>query len=209
MPALHKQLANLIAREDANAAFQLADDSRRIAEAAGNDSFAMMIIAGMTMLFLPAAFFATVFAMPIMGWGAGTGSADAGAGEGGVMMPQVWLYVEIVVPATLAVLLIAAAFVYWRKRVAAREDLGKKSKLMRHLQWRGGVGSSSINRGRRESRRRDVDDRVGSGATGEKASVNESVSRSSFKPTKERQWLPWVSLGNWRVHRGRKPVDAV
>ncbi|KAE8442945.1 hypothetical protein EG329_002483 [Mollisiaceae sp. DMI_Dod_QoI] len=100
----HTVLANLIAREEAKAAFQLAKDSNRVAEATARDGFAMMTIAMMTMFFLPATFFATIFAMPILGWDAESGSA--------MMMPQMWLYIELAVPVTTAIFLLWLALTW-------------------------------------------------------------------------------------------------
>lgn len=62
-------LKNLLAREEARASIKLADASLKIAEAAKGDSGAMKTVAVMTMLFLPATFFAALFSMPLLQWG--------------------------------------------------------------------------------------------------------------------------------------------
>jgi len=55
------KIFNLMGREDANA-------SKAIATAAKKDSSAMKTIAVMTMAFLPATFFAALFAIPLLQW---------------------------------------------------------------------------------------------------------------------------------------------
>ena len=62
------QLNNLMMREEAKASIRLADASLKIAEAAKSDSGAMKTVAIMTMLFLPATFFAALFSMPLLRW---------------------------------------------------------------------------------------------------------------------------------------------
>lgn len=72
---------NLIAREEARASIKLADASLKIAEAAKGDSGAMKTVAVMTMLFLPATFFAALFSMPLLQWG-----------ETAVIQDRFWVY---------------------------------------------------------------------------------------------------------------------
>ena len=75
------KLFNLIAREEARASIKLADSTLKIAAAAKSDSGAMKTVAVMTMLFLPATFFAALFSMPLLQWG-----------EAKVVQDQFWVY---------------------------------------------------------------------------------------------------------------------
>ncbi|KAK3366251.1 hypothetical protein B0T24DRAFT_416442 [Lasiosphaeria ovina] len=125
----HVVLANLIARDEAEAAFRLAADSKQIAESTASDGFAMMTIAIMTMFFLPATFFATVFAMPIIGWDAEK--------NGAMMMPQMWLYVELALPVTIGIFMAWLALTYWRKRGSLHRKQ-KRQQEVNKLRWRGG-----------------------------------------------------------------------
>jgi len=112
-------------------AFQLALDSERIAESTANDGFAMMTIAIMTMFFLPATFFATIFAMPILRW-----DEDGG---GGMMMPQMWLYLELALPVTAAILVLWGFLTCWRRRVATRREQERKARMAK-LRLSGSTG---------------------------------------------------------------------
>src|ERR1700744_4598857 len=75
---------------------KLAETSRDIAAATKEDGAAMKTIAIMTMLFLPATFFAALFSVPSFSWG-----------------HTFSLYWALTVPATILVFLIWAAMNYW------------------------------------------------------------------------------------------------
>jgi len=101
-----KQIFNLIAREEAaanielakdsrtltNASVELAKDSRTIAVATMRDSSAMKTIAIVTMTFLPATFFAALFALPIFRWD-----------ETPVLQSRFWVYWAFTIPFTALV----------------------------------------------------------------------------------------------------------
>jgi Mg2+ and Co2+ transporter CorA len=105
------QLFNLIAREDTQASLQ-------IAEAAKSDSGAMKTIAIMTMLFLPATFFAALFSMPLLKWDSSL-----------VIQKKFWVYLAFAVPCTVIIVLFWLLLTYRRtirrwKRRAGRIDIG-------------------------------------------------------------------------------------
>ncbi|KAH9909795.1 hypothetical protein F4778DRAFT_15032 [Xylariomycetidae sp. FL2044] len=86
---------SLLAREDTRQSYELAMTSKEIAEAAKQDSSAMKTIAIMTMAFLPATFFAALFAMPSLQW-----DQDI------VITNRFWVYWAFTLPATLLVFMV-------------------------------------------------------------------------------------------------------
>lgn len=86
------QIYNLIAREDAQASLELARNSVEIAQRAKEDSSAMKTVAIMTMAFLPATFFAALFAMPTLQWDSSP-----------VVQSNFWVYIVFTIPSTLLV----------------------------------------------------------------------------------------------------------
>jgi membrane protein implicated in regulation of membrane protease activity len=82
----------------------------------------MMTIAIMTMFFLPATFFATIFAMPILGWDEEHG--------GTMMMPQMWLYVELALPVTTLIFVIWGLLTCWRNRRVRRREQDRKERMV-------------------------------------------------------------------------------
>ena len=80
--------------EDSLINIELARINRDIAEAAKRDSSAMKTIAIMTMLFLPATFFAALFSMPLLDWD-----------EAKVIKAKFWLYWAFSIPTTALVFL--------------------------------------------------------------------------------------------------------
>lgn len=72
-----------------------ADASINIAEATKRDSSSMKTIAVMTMAFLPATFFAALFAVPSLKWDRAT-----------VMQDNFWVYWAFTLPATAIVFLV-------------------------------------------------------------------------------------------------------
>ncbi|KAI1804454.1 glycoside hydrolase family 31 protein [Daldinia bambusicola] len=86
----------LLTHEDSATNAELADASRRIAEAARRDSSSMRTVAIMTMAFLPATFFAALFALPSLDW-------HAGSAAGVVQNPGFWVYWAFTLPSTAVV----------------------------------------------------------------------------------------------------------
>ncbi|KAI1411988.1 glycoside hydrolase family 31 protein [Hypoxylon sp. FL1857] len=82
----------LLTHEDSATHAELADASRKIAEAAKRDSSSMKTVAIMTMAFLPATFFAALFSVPSLDW-----HADA------VIQPNFWVYWAFTLPSTAIV----------------------------------------------------------------------------------------------------------
>ncbi|KAK3384634.1 hypothetical protein B0T24DRAFT_609157 [Lasiosphaeria ovina] len=78
-------LYNLIAKSDAGASISLA-------KAAKDDSSSMKTVAVVTMAFLPATFFAAVFAMPLLKWDASP-----------VVQDNFWVYLAFALPSTALV----------------------------------------------------------------------------------------------------------
>lgn len=89
-------IAALIRREDARVGHQLADASKKLAEATKKDSSDMKVIAIMTMAFLPATFFAALFDIPTLAWD-----------QPNVITHNFWVYWAFTLPTTLLV------FVLW------------------------------------------------------------------------------------------------
>lgn len=85
----------MLTHEDAAINLELADSSRRVAEASKHDSSAMKTIAIMAMAFLPATFFAALFAVPSLDWD----SAN-------VVKGNFWVYWAFTLPATALVFMI-------------------------------------------------------------------------------------------------------
>jgi hypothetical protein len=113
------QLFNLIARQDVNASIELAKDSRTIALAAKNDSSSMKTIAVMTMLFLPATFFAALFSTPMLDWHGPQ-----------IIQPRFWIYWAFTLPCTTLVL-ISWYFISKRQKAQeAKEDLEERMKIV-------------------------------------------------------------------------------
>ncbi|KAI1464834.1 glycoside hydrolase family 31 protein [Daldinia caldariorum] len=86
----------LLTHEDSATNAELADAGRRIAEAARRDSSSMRTVAIMTMAFLPATFFAALFALPSLDW-----HAESAAGV--VQNPGFWVYWAFTLPSTAVV----------------------------------------------------------------------------------------------------------
>jgi len=108
--------------------FRVSLDSARIAESTANDGFAMMTIAIMTLLFLPATFFATLFAMPILGM-----SSES---TGGMMVPQMYLYVELAVSVTVAAIVLWLIVICYHESARKSRD-AKREQERRKLGWQG------------------------------------------------------------------------
>jgi Mg2+ and Co2+ transporter CorA len=74
----------------ANVTVELTKTSLELAEATKRDAAAMKTIAIMTMTFLPATFFATVFSMPVLKWVQPT-----------VIQGGFWVYLAVTLPSTV------------------------------------------------------------------------------------------------------------
>lgn len=81
-----------MAKREYKATIELAKDSRSIALASRYDSSAMKAIAFITMAFLPATFFAALFAMPLFKWE-----------ESLVVQGRFWVYLAFVLPTTATI----------------------------------------------------------------------------------------------------------
>ncbi|KAK6084533.1 hypothetical protein SCUP234_03322 [Seiridium cupressi] len=92
---LSNVLFTLLTHKDAETSIEQAHASRELAEAAKRDSSAMKTIAVMTMAFLPATFFAALFAIPSLDWKSDT-----------VIQGNHWIYWAFTAPATVLVFLI-------------------------------------------------------------------------------------------------------
>ncbi|KAI1337170.1 hypothetical protein F5Y15DRAFT_163087 [Xylariaceae sp. FL0016] len=88
-------ISSLLSREDTRQSNELALISKEIAEAAKQDSTAMKTIAIMTMAFLPATFFAALFAVPSLQWD-----------RKSIVTDRFWIYWAFTLPATLLVFLV-------------------------------------------------------------------------------------------------------
>jgi Mg2+ and Co2+ transporter CorA len=95
----------LLTHEDSVTNIKLAAISRDIAAATKEDGSAMKTISIMTMLFLPATFFAALFSMPSLGWG-----------------DKFWLYWAITVPSTVLVFSIWAVINNWSRMWKRNKD---------------------------------------------------------------------------------------
>ncbi|KAI1088891.1 hypothetical protein F5B19DRAFT_404421 [Rostrohypoxylon terebratum] len=91
----------LLTHEDSAIHAELADASRKIAEASKRDSSSMKTVAIMTMAFLPATFFAALFSVPSLDW-----HADS------VIQPGFWVYWAFTLPATALVFALWLLFDY-------------------------------------------------------------------------------------------------
>ncbi|KAI1441746.1 hypothetical protein F5Y02DRAFT_398487 [Annulohypoxylon stygium] len=91
----------LLTHEDSAIHAELADASRKIAEASKRDSSSMKTVAIMTMAFLPATFFAALFSVPSLDW-----HADS------VIQPGFWVYWAFTLPATAFVFALWLLFDY-------------------------------------------------------------------------------------------------
>jgi hypothetical protein len=104
----------------------LAKDSKTIAVASQHDSSSMKTVAIMTMSFLPATFFAALFAVPLLQWESSP-----------IIQKRFWVYLTFTLPSTAAIL-----SVWWiftkrnelRKRLEnqrQREKIAKRIRLWR------------------------------------------------------------------------------
>ncbi|KAK8862239.1 hypothetical protein PGQ11_008474 [Apiospora arundinis] len=90
----------LLTHEDALKGADLAKLGAEIAAASKRDSASMKTVAVLTMAFLPATFFAALFAIPSLDW---KGAADSG---GPVIQSNFWVYWAFTLPATVLVFVI-------------------------------------------------------------------------------------------------------
>jgi FtsH-binding integral membrane protein len=86
----------LLTHEDAIANIKLADASKQLAQSMKKDSSAMKTVAIMTMAFLPATFFAALFAVLSLQWD-----------KPGVVQDKFWIYWAFTLPST------AFVFIAW------------------------------------------------------------------------------------------------
>ena len=108
------KLFNLITRSDVQASIELA-------RATKNDSSSMKTIAIMTMAFLPATFFAALFAMPMLEWKSTP-----------VIQERFWMYWAFTLPCTALVFLLWFLITNWEqifKRIWKRPPSGQSTRL--------------------------------------------------------------------------------
>ena len=118
----HNQQVNL---EIGRANMEIAESSRRIAEATMSDSASMKTIAILTMVFLPGTAVASFFSMTMFNWGASSGQD--------VVTRWLWIYFVAAVPLTAIVLAI-----WW---ICARR---REKDLRRRNARRSSVGAYSV-----------------------------------------------------------------
>ena len=99
----YRQLLALLTHEDSTTNIELAKINRDIAASAKKDSSAMKTIAIMTMLFLPATFFAALFAMPSFDWE-----------EPKIIQARFWIYWAFTIPTTALVFLVWIIMNNWK-----------------------------------------------------------------------------------------------
>ncbi|KAK7948459.1 uncharacterized protein PG986_009345 [Apiospora aurea] len=116
------QLFVLLTHEDALKGADLAKLGAEIAEASKRDSASMKTVAVLTMAFLPATFFAALFAIPSLDWKAGAEVATTADGSGSVIQSNFWVYWALTLPATVLV------FVIWLV-LNSRAWLSEKRKI--------------------------------------------------------------------------------
>ncbi|KAK8039000.1 hypothetical protein PG993_007411, partial [Apiospora rasikravindrae] len=100
-PIGHPQLFILLTHEDALKGADVAKLGAEIAAASKRDSASMKAVAVLTMAFLPARFFAALFALPSLDW---KGAAESGRS---VIQSNFWVYWAFTLPAMVLV------FVVW------------------------------------------------------------------------------------------------
>ena len=104
-----KTVDNLIAQGDARANLAIAQQSRLIAIDTKRDSIAMKTIAGLTMVFLPGTFVATIFSMVFF-------QVEQDNKHALKVSPNWWLYVVVTIPLTAAVLMVWIIWLRWKVR---------------------------------------------------------------------------------------------
>jgi Mg2+ and Co2+ transporter CorA len=86
---------NLIAQKESNIGLRVANHSRTLAIESKRDSSSMKTIAAVTMAFLPGAFVASFFAMPMFDWNKPPGH--------NVNTHTFWIYWTVTIPLTASV----------------------------------------------------------------------------------------------------------
>ncbi|KAI0113670.1 hypothetical protein GGR51DRAFT_20361 [Nemania sp. FL0031] len=97
-----------VSTDMAKSSHELARHSAYIAECAKRDSSGMKTITIITMAFLPATFFATLFALPTLNWGGNT-----------IITSGFWVYWAFTLPTTALVFLLWISFTYDRAELVA------------------------------------------------------------------------------------------
>ena len=95
-------LYNTAVQRDSKLNLEVANSSASIAAASQRDGSIMKSISLLTMIFLPATFVSTLFAMPLFNWSADHISA--------VATPYAWIYLAVALPLTIAVV---AVWLMW------------------------------------------------------------------------------------------------
>ena len=100
-------------QRDSKLNLDVAISSANIAAATRHDGSVMKGISLLTMVFLPATFVSTLFAMPLFDW-----SADR---VDGIATPYAWIYLAVALPLTFAVVAIWFAWMWYKGRVQKLE----------------------------------------------------------------------------------------
>lgn len=108
-------ISNLILQRNQEMNLEIAESSRRIAEATMSDSASMKTIAILTMVFLPGTAVASFFSMTMFNWQADSGQALASH--------YLWVYFLVAVPSTAMVLAVWWTCTKRRERRLLREDV--------------------------------------------------------------------------------------
>ncbi|EAQ87500.1 predicted protein [Chaetomium globosum CBS 148.51] len=130
----HSVISNLIAKQEYLATIELAKESRSIALATKNDSSSMKAIAFATLTFLPATFFAAVFALPLLDWD--------GEGGGPVIRDKFWVYLAFSIPCTLGVMGAWLGFARYQAGKQRAVERRERRRVATNLSGSGGGGGS-------------------------------------------------------------------
>ncbi|KAK3374732.1 hypothetical protein B0H63DRAFT_526029 [Podospora didyma] len=103
---------NLIAQRESKDNLFVAVRSAKIADITKHDSYAMKTLAVMSLIFLPGAWMASLFAMPLFDWKAADGES--------VLQPKFWVYWAFTAPITIALLI--AWFVWLKMHETMKQD---------------------------------------------------------------------------------------
>ena len=109
-------LYNTSVQLDSRLNLDVAKSSASIAAASKRDGSVMKSISLLTMIFLPATFVSTLFAMPLFNWNADHISA--------VATPHAWIYLAVALPLTVAVVAVWSAWMWFNSTVRKHEGHG-------------------------------------------------------------------------------------
>jgi len=116
---------------------ELAKDSKSLALAARYDSSSMKIIAILTIFFLPATFFAALFALPLLNWD-----------ESPVIHKRFWVYLAFTFPSTAVIAVGFTLFSLWQGNERRKIEKNERNTIAESLS---GISATSIDRHESES----------------------------------------------------------